>query len=166
MATSENGTSVALQARKMAIEKGAELVLALSDASILGPFRSAFESFIREGVEILFCNEQECLTWSRTDRIDLAITEMRDFAKEIYITLGAKGSIVISSAGVEEVGTDQVVAVDTNGAGDMYAGACLFARTQKMTPKECAFFANKCAGAIVQEYGARFSSVTEYRELI
>ena len=166
LATSEKNTGVALQAREIAVKAGAEVALTLSDASILGPFRSAFESFIGEGVEILFCNEQECLNWSGTDRIDLAITEMRDFAKEIYITLGAKGSIVISSAGVEEVGTDQVVAVDTNGAGDMYAGACLFARTQKMTPKECAFFANKCAGAIVQEYGARFSSVTEYRELI
>ena len=90
LATSENGTSVALQARKMAIEKGAELVLTLSDASILAPFRSTFESFIGEGIEVLFCNEQECLTWSGTDRIDLAINEMRDFAKEIYITLGLK----------------------------------------------------------------------------
>ena len=166
LATSENGTSVALQARRMAIEKGAELVLTLSDASILGPFRSAFESFIGEGIEVLFCNEQECLTWSRTDRIDLAINEMRDFAKEIYITLGPKGSIAVSPVGVEEVVTDQVVAIDTNGAGDMYAGACLFGRSQKMTTKECAHFANKCAGSIVQDYGARFSNGAKYKALI
>ena len=166
LATSEKNTRVALQAREIAIETGAEVALSLSDASILGPFRSAIESFIGEGIEILFCNEQECLTWSGTDRIDLAINEMRDFAKEIYITLGPNGSIAVSSAGVEEVATDQVVAVDTNGAGDMYAGACLFARTKNMTAKECALFANKCAGTIVQEYGARFSSVTKYRELI
>ena len=166
LATSEKNTDVALQAREIAFKAGAEIALTLSDASILGPFRSAFESFIGKGVEILFCNEQECLTWCGTDRIDLAINEMRDFAKEIYITLGAKGSIAVSSVGVEEVATDHVVAVDTNGAGDMYAGACLFARTQKMTAKECALFANKCAGTIVQEYGARLSRGTDYKELI
>ena len=166
LATSEKNTGVALQAREIAVKAGAEVALTLSDASILGPFRSAFESFIGKGVEILFCNEQECLTWCGTDRIDLAINEMRDFAKEIYITLGAKGSIAVSSVGVEEVATDHVVAVDTNGAGDMYAGACLFARTQKMTAKECALFANKCAGTIVQEYGARLSRGTDYKELI
>ena len=166
LATSEKNTGVALQAREIAVKAGAEVALTLSDASILSPFRSAFESFIGKGVEILFCNEQECLTWCGTDRIDLAINEMRDFAKEIYITLGAKGSIAVSSVGVEEVVTDQVVAVDTNGAGDMYAGACLFARTQKMTSKECALFANKCAGTIVQEYGARLSRATDYKELI
>ena len=166
LGTSEKSTGVALQAREIALEAGAEVALTLSDAAILSPFRSAFESFIGEGIEILFCNEQECLTWSGTDRIDLAITEMRDFAKEIYITLGAKGSIAISSDGIEEVETDQVVAVDTNGAGDLFAGACLYARTQKLTSKECALFANKCAGAIVQEYGARFSSANDYKKLI
>ena len=166
LATSEKNTGVALQAKEIALEAGAEVALTLSDTSILSPFRSAFESFIGEGVEILFCNEQECLTWSGTDRIDLAITEMRDFAKEIYITLGAKGSIAVSSVGIEEVETDQVVAVDTNGAGDLFAGACLYARTQKLTAKECALFANKCAGTIVQEYGARFSSTREYQKLI
>ena len=165
LATSEKNTGVALQAKKIALEAGAEVALTLSDTSILSPFRSAFESFIGEGVQILFCNEQECLTWSGTDRIDLAITEMRDFAKEIYITLGAKGSIAVSSVGIEEVETDQVVAVDTNGAGDLFAGACLYARTQKLTAKECALFANKCAGTIVQEYGARFSSTREYQKL-
>ena len=166
LATSEKNAGVALQAKEIALEAGAEVALTLSDSSILSPFRNAFESFIGEGVEILFCNEQECLTWSGTDRIDLAITEMRDFAKEIYITLGAKGSIAVSSVGIEEVETDQVVAVDTNGAGDLFAGACLYARTQKLTAKECALFANKCAGTIVQEYGARFSSASEYKKLI
>ena len=91
---------------------------------------------------------------------------MRDFAKEIYITLGAKGSIAVSPDGIEEVEANQVVAVDTNGAGDLFAGACLFARTQKMAPEKCALFANKCAGAIVQKYGARFSSIDEYKKLI
>ena len=166
LATSEKNTGVALQAKEIALEAGAEVALTLSDSSILSPFRNAFESFIGEGVEILFCNEQECLTWSGTDRIDLAITEMRDFAKEIYITLGAKGSIAVSSVGIEEVETDQVVAVDTNGAGDLFAGACLYAKTQKLTAKECALFANRCAGTIVQKYGARFSSASEYKKLI
>ena len=166
LATSAKNTGVAVRAREIAKQAGAEVALTLSDSSILGPFRMAFESFIDEGIEILFCNEEECLTWARTDRIDLAITEMRDFAKEIYITLGARGSIVVSSNGIEEVGADKIVAVDTNGAGDMFAGACLFARIQNMTAQECALFANKCAGAIVQKYGARFSSLTEYKKLI
>ena len=166
LATSKASTSAVIRARDIALESGVSTALTLSDASILRPFKSAFDLFIGNGIEILFCNEEECLTWVGTDRLDIALKEMQDFAKEIYVTLGEKGSIAVSAAGIEEIRSDQVVAIDTNGAGDMFAGACLFARSQQMGAKDCAIFANTCAGAIVQEHGARFLSASEYKKLL
>ena len=72
------------------------------------------------GVDTLFCNADEATAWAKTDRIDIAINELKDIAKELYVTLGSQGAEVCSLEGRWQVGGESV-AVDTNGAGDMYA---------------------------------------------
>ena len=49
----------------------------------------------------------------------------------------------------------QVNAIDTNGAGDMFAGAFLAAMTQGRDPIEAATFANGVAALVVAQYGPR-----------
>ena len=48
------------------------------------------------GVHTLFCNAEEALAWSKTDRLDVAIAELSDIAQELYVTLGASGAQAIT----------------------------------------------------------------------
>ena len=51
----------------------------------------------------------------------------------------------------------QVKAIDTNGAGDMFAGAFLFAVTHGHSHVQAAVLANQAAGQVVSQYGNRLT---------
>ena len=48
-----------------------------------------------------------------------------------------------------------VKAIDTNGAGDMFAGAFLYAVTHGHSAVDAAWLANQSAGRVVSQYGNR-----------
>jgi sugar/nucleoside kinase (ribokinase family) len=54
----------------------------------------------------------------------------------------------------------QVKAIDTNGAGDMFAGAFLYAVTHGHSHAQAAWLANQCAGGVVSQYGNRLSQAS------
>jgi sugar/nucleoside kinase (ribokinase family) len=53
-------------------------------------------------------------------------------------------------------------AVDTTGAGDMYAGGCLYGWSQGMSAEEAAGLGNYAAATLVQELGARLRNRGDY----
>ena len=53
--------------------------------------------------------------------------------------------------------THVAVAIDTNGAGDMFAGAFLYAATQGHSHVDAAWLANQAAGQVVSQYGNRLT---------
>ena len=64
---------------------------------------------------------------------------------------------MIEAGQVTEVPAAQVKAIDTNGAGDMFAGAFLYAVTHGHSHAQAAWLANQCAGRVVAQYGNRLS---------
>lgn len=50
-----------------------------------------------------------------------------------------------------------VQALDTNGAGDMFAGAFLYAVTHGDSHAQAAWLANQAAGQVVSQYGNRLT---------
>jgi sugar/nucleoside kinase (ribokinase family) len=128
-------------------------------------FRDALNNILGNGISRLFCNEEEALAWARTDRLDIAARELSDIAPEVVITLGPKGSLCISPDGRRVVAGYDVEVMDTNGAGDMYAGAFLAAISRQAAAFEAARFANFAASRIVTRFGARLPSINAYQDL-
>jgi sugar/nucleoside kinase (ribokinase family) len=106
------------------------------------------------------------LAWARTDRIDIATNELKDIGRAVNITLGKRGSLAVTQRGQKLVPGVEVRAVDTNGAGDMYAGACLYGLCSGMSAEQAAAFGNFAAGKLVQTYGARLRRLAEYRQTL
>ena len=129
-------------------------------------FKDNLLRILGNGVHSLFCNEEEALNWAGTDRLDVAIAELKDIAQEVYITLGAKGSAVVDQHGHQQQAPGLSVSpIDTNGAGDIYAGACLAARCQGAETIDAARFANHAAAHLITQYGARLKTLEAYAEL-
>jgi sugar/nucleoside kinase (ribokinase family) len=162
LSSSEASTQATIACHEAASNAGVATAVSLSDPAMVEFCRVALVDILGNGVDVLFCNEEEALMWARTDRLDIAIAELKDIGKEVYITTGATGSVAISSNGRQEAKGYVAQAVDTTGAGDMYAGACLAARLEGADPLVAARFANHCASAIVSQYGARLSRVNDY----
>ena len=72
------------------------------------------------------------------------------------ITIGKDGSILISNG--EEITIDPFIygkAIDTTGAGDLYAGGFLKGLSSGLNPEISAKMGSICAGQIVTQLGSR-----------
>jgi sugar/nucleoside kinase (ribokinase family) len=79
-------------------------------------------------------------------------------AKTVCLTRGPKGCIVVQGQQRIEVPAVPTKAVDTNGAGDMFAGAFLFGITHGQSPAQAAALANRAAAAVVSQHGNRLTA--------
>ncbi len=160
--TSTSGRGAALKAIELARENGVEVALSLSDPGIVQHFRDGLGQMVGDGVDLLFCNREEALHWTGADDMESAAERMKVSAASFAITLGKEGALVWDGTTMARVPGTPVTAVDTNGAGDMFAGAYLYARSQGHPATRCAAFANLAAATVVGQYGPRLET-SQYR---
>lgn len=165
LSSSETGRAAAVHAREVAEAEGVRTSLTLSDPAMVEFFRDGLTAMLGNGVQQLFCNEEEALAWTRTDRIDIAANELCDIAPSVNITLGRAGCLVATTAGRRLVPGFEVTANDTTGAGDIYAGACLYVLARGGSANRAARFANYAAAQLVTRYGARLANAGAYSAL-
>ena len=164
--SSPDGLDAATTCRQLAEERGVATAVSMSDPSMVTLFRDNLETLLGNGVNYLFCNEEEALAWAGSDRLDIAIAELKDVARTCNVTLGRHGSITVTQGRTLQVPGYEVTARDTNGAGDMYAGACLYGWTNGMEAPAAAQFGNFAAATLVQHYGARLRRLEQYRQVL
>jgi fructokinase len=166
LSSSTTGCDAAIRCRELAESEGVKTAATLSDASMVRFFRDSMTAMLGNGVDHLFCNEEEALDWAGTDRLDIAIAELKDIARSINVTVGPRGSVVVSGRDHWEVPGFPVKPIDTNGAGDIYAGACLAGWSIGMPPTVAARFGNYAAARLITRYGARLATLADYRSVL
>ena len=155
LAASPTGLDAALRGRKVARDAGVALATTLSDMSMINFCRPGLEAMIGDGLDYLFSNEEEAQTWCGTTDLQAICQQLGKLARTVCLTRSAKGCIVIEGGVQTAVPAAAVKAIDTNGAGDMFAGAFLYAATQGHSPAYAAWLANQAAGAVVSQFGNR-----------
>jgi sugar/nucleoside kinase (ribokinase family) len=155
LVTSETGRHAAITAKQAAETNGVKTAMSLSDPGMVQFFAEGLKEMIGTSVDLLFCNKDEALGWTRCDTIEAAAEALKASARTFAITLGAKGALVYDGNELVNVPGQAVTAVDTNGAGDMFAGTFLYAITHGMDYFAAANLANKAAAEVVSQYGPR-----------
>jgi len=166
LSSSDDTLTAAVAAREFAESAHVKTAFSLSDPSMVTFFRDNLTRILGNGIDYLFCNEEEALSWAGTDRMDVAVKELRDIGRTVCVTLGKHGSLVVNGRGTTPVSGFPARAVDTNGAGDVFAGACLFGTCAGMEAAAAAAFGNFAAAALIQTYGARFRRPDDYRQVL
>ncbi len=121
---------------------------------------------ILEKVDILLPNEIELsqLSGKRTGNLDevkkAASTVLKTGVKNIVITMGDKGVMVINKNLEAHIQAEKIEAVDTEGAGDIFAGAFTYFYARTYDILKSSRFANKIAAISVTRYGAQNSIPT------
>ncbi|APW43272.1 adenosine kinase [Rhodoferax saidenbachensis] len=161
LAASPTGLDAAIQGRVIAKQAGVKLATTLSDMSMINFCRPGLEAMIGNaqvgGLDYLFCNEEEAQVWCGSQDFAAVCEQVSQLATTVCLTRSAKGCVVIEGDKRTEVPAAQVKAVDTNGAGDMFAGAFLYAVTKGRSHADAAWLANQAAGAVVAQYGNRLT---------
>ena len=163
--TDEQRTSVASDAMDFAKQSGTKTSISLSDPFIVEVFADNIKKIIGEsGVDLLFCNGDEARSFTGTHTVEAAAESLKKYAKTFAITRGPGGSLVYD--GNKFIHTPGVMsnAIDTNGAGDMFAGAFLYALEQGKDFSWAAKFANASSARVVSQFGPRIK-VIEYISL-
>jgi sugar/nucleoside kinase (ribokinase family) len=118
--------------------------------------RDQFLALVQNDLDLLFANEAEIKALTGSMDIDEAITAARGLAPIVAITMGEKGSVIVTPEHTYRAPTQPVSKlVDTTGAGDLFAAGFLHARAEGRPLAECAQMGNRSAGYIIQQLGAR-----------
>jgi sugar/nucleoside kinase (ribokinase family) len=158
LAASPTGLEAAVKGRQIAIDHKVQTALTLSDVSMINFCRAGLEAMIGNGLDYLFANEEEAQTWCGSSDMDTIIGQLSPLAHTVCLTRGSKGCIVVQGQQRTEVPAMPTKAVDTNGAGDMFAGTFLYGITHGLTPAQAAALANRTAAAVVSQHGNRLTA--------
>ncbi len=145
-----------IKAAEIAKNSGRKVALSLSDSFCVIRHRESFVKLVADYVDILFANEDEITTLYKTSSLNAAIEKLKNKCDLAAITIGEKGSILISNG--KERNIDPFIfgkAIDTTGAGDLYAGGFLKGLADGLDPEISAKIGSICAGHIVTQLGSR-----------
>ncbi|MBF0153038.1 MAG: adenosine kinase [Magnetococcales bacterium] len=163
--SSPTALETALEAVSLARKFGIRVAVTFSDVSMVRYFRSGLEALVQGGVDLIFCNENEALEFAGTQDVELAARRLRDLSRSLVVTRGGQGALIDDGSGMVAVPGRVVQPVDTNGAGDLFAGAYLYGITHGMTASEAARLACHAASVLVTRFGARLES-SQAREVL
>lgn len=165
LVTSPSAREANIEAGRIARENGVRTSLTFSDPAIVEHFGDALTETIGDGIDMLFCNEHEAMRYTGKDNIDDAIEVVKTFSREFAITLGARGALVYDGSTLYEIAPTPTKAIDTNGAGDNFAGAFLYGITHGMNHQQAGELASRVAAKVVSQFGPRLP-VQDYRALL
>jgi sugar/nucleoside kinase (ribokinase family) len=157
LVTSESGLDAMKKAKKIAEENGVKTALTFSDPSMVKYFKEQMESVVGASVDLLFCNEEEAALFTGENDPDSIREELKKVAKRFAITQGKNGAIIYDGDTFIDIEPYQVKAIDSNGAGDMFAGAFLYAITNGHSYADAGKLASLASSKIVTQMGPRLT---------
>jgi sugar/nucleoside kinase (ribokinase family) len=155
LVASPTGKEAAIKARKIAESNQVKTALTFSDVNMVNFFADGLNEMIGNGVDLLFCNESEAFAFTKKNNIEEASVELKKVAKSFAVTLGARGAYIFDGKKEIHVVTMPVEAVDTNGAGDLFAGAFLYAINNGLSYAEAGKLGCMSSSTLVTQFGAR-----------
>ncbi|MFQ5355354.1 MAG: adenosine kinase [Mariprofundaceae bacterium] len=163
--TGETTRAAALKAIDLARQHGVKVALTVSDPFLIDLYRGEFWRLIEGPVDLLFCNLEEARALSgKTDPIECAHAIHRH-TDNVALTLGKDGSIIMHEGEAIPIEGVQVRAVDTTGAGDMYAAGVLYGITNGLTWQQAGHLGSHAAACVVGQLGARLGRRFSRKEI-
>lgn len=155
LVASPKGLEALKEAKKIAERNKVLVALTFSDPSMVKYFSKQMEEVVGASVDLLFCNEEEAMIYTGTDSVEEAREKLKDIAKRFAITLGANGALIYDGDTFIQIEPYKVKAIDTNGAGDMFSGAFMYAITHGHSYAEAGKLASLASSRVVSQFGPR-----------
>ncbi len=150
------GPALAKQAMTIAAANGSTVALSLSDSFCVERHRGAFESVVRDGVQIVISDEDEINALLQTDSLEASLEALHDYDNLFVITRSDKGSVIVQGdTQIVQAANPVDKLVDTTGAGDAYCAGFLYGWANDWPLEECARLATHCGTQVIQQLGAR-----------
>lgn len=157
LVASPTAREAAIRARQVAEQNHVKTAISLSDPNMVKYFKKELCDIIGDKVDILFCNEDEAKMFTEFDDLEHATERLKNYARTFVVTLGSRGALVYNGIRTAHVLSYETKVVDTVGAGDVFAGAFLYAITHGHDYSFASGLANYAASKVVAKFGPRLS---------
>jgi sugar/nucleoside kinase (ribokinase family) len=158
LVTGESSKQAAVKAREIATAAGQKVALTLSDFNMTKFFKAGLLEMVGPGVDFLFANESEALEMAQSQSLEEALAYLKTLAKGFAVTRGPQGSLIFDGEQLIEIEPFPVKAIDTVGAGDMYAGGVLYGMTNGLDWATAGRLGSIASAKLVTTLGARLKT--------
>ncbi len=158
LVSSPTGIPAIQKVKKLAKKYGVKIAYTFSDPAMVKFFADQSKEAVSGGLDLLFANEEEAMLFTGTENSNDAFEALKNHANEFVITRSAQGALIWDGQNKIDVPGVPAKAVDTTGAGDMFAGAFLYGLTNGLSHEESGKLANKAAAAVVSKFGPRLEN--------
>jgi ribokinase len=171
LAMSESIQPAMTQLRQQAGIHNAKIAVSFADPAVVKFAKDGLLNMLGNKVAVIFCNSEEAKLFTDKKQVKAAARALLEHCQIAVVTDGANGAVIAhqpndeAEVEVHDVATPSVAnVIDTNGAGDNYAGAFLYALSQQYSLPECGRLASEISAQVIQQFGPRLAS-QDYRDI-
>jgi len=130
-----------------------EIVFDCGSFGVIQERRFIIDKLLEEGsIDILIANEDEAKALTNVEE-ELACMEMAKMAKIAVVKLGKKGALICKKDEIFRIDAVEAKAIDTTGAGDLWASGFLYGYLNDWPLDKCGELASATASEVIQVMG-------------
>ena len=145
------------KAISIAKENNVHIVFDVADPFAVDRNKDDFLIMIEHDVDVLFANYAELAILFDSENVDSSADQLMKIVHRAGIKLGKKGSLVLDDGKKYHLPPQPISAIDSTGAGDMYAAGFLTALAKGYSIKRAGEIGGLLAEEIIQQSGAQFA---------
>lgn len=163
LAMSENASGAIAKLRQQAGVHNVKVAVSFADPAVVKFAKDGLLNMLDGGVHAIFCNLEEAQLFTEKKQRKACVKALLEHANIAVMTCG-KDTILIGEKTdgepiITEVAALNAAVIDTNGAGDNFAGAFLYALNEHYDIKTCATLGASVAKAVIEQFGARLDKM-------
>jgi len=113
------------------------------------------KNMVTRYVDIVFANEEEALAYTGKTDPEEALEIIAEDTELAVVKTGKTGSLVKYEGKVYKIPVVTAHAIDTTGAGDVYAAGFLYGMINDMSLMDAGYIASLMAAKVIETYGAK-----------
>ena len=156
--------ALAETALRLAKDAGLEISLDLASHNVVRENLAFLQEMVGRYVDIVFANEDESMAFSGRNSPAEALVTISPNCRIAVVKLGKSGSLVRREEEEHRIDCIPAKAVDTTGAGDLYASGFLFGWIQGLPLPVCGRIGSLLSGKVVEIVGAKLDEA-QWREV-
>lgn len=152
----EFSREMVMHAIGLAKKHGALVSVDLNDARIIKENHESFKNIASNHMDIIFVNELEAEAFTGKKNPVEALDVLSEYAPIAVVKNGLNGSFIKHNGIIYNIPAYKANAIDTTGAGDMYAAGFLYGLCNGYDLQKCGNLGSFAASKVVEQVGARY----------
>ena len=145
---------LALKTLKSAKEAGCTVSVDLASFEVVLANKDILPEIFENYVDMIFANEEEAKAWCDSEDPHVALDSLAQYCETVAVKLGAEGAWISHNGVKSFTDAHKINAIDTTGAGDLWASGFLYGILSGLSVEASAQLASKCGSEVVQIMGA------------